>query len=108
MGHHAQDVAARVLDAGDGVDRAVGVVDVAEHDLALALDAGQGLGVGEIVSVAVALGHDDLALALIAGGESGLAVGDPAFRFKIERVFRVACLVKSINITAGQTASHNT
>jgi hypothetical protein len=35
----------------------------------------------------------------------GLADGDPAFRFRIERFLRVAYGVKSINITAGQTAS---
>lgn len=54
VGHHAEHIAAGVLDAGYVVDRAVGVVDVAEDHLALALDPGQGLGVGEEVSVAVA------------------------------------------------------
>src|SRR5690606_22954652 len=74
--HHPQHIAALVLQAGDVGDRAVGVVGVAEDDLALALDAFQRLFVGVVVPVGVALGHYDFALALIARGEAGLAVGD--------------------------------
>ena len=38
----------------------------------------------------------------------GLAVGDPAFRFRIERfLFMLSYPSKSINKTAGQTASRD-
>src|SRR5690606_14316464 len=66
--HHAQHIAAIVDDAGDVPGRAVGIVDIAEDHLALALEPVEGGLVGEIVPVAIALGHGHLPLALVAGG----------------------------------------
>jgi hypothetical protein len=63
-----------VHDAGDVAGRAVGIVLVAEHHLAFALDAVQRLFVGEEVALAVADGHHRRALLAEAGGEAGLAV----------------------------------
>ena len=60
--HHAEDVAALVEDAGDGVERAVGVggvggaavgVDVAEGDAVLALEPGERRVVAAVVAVAM-------------------------------------------------------
>jgi hypothetical protein len=78
MRHHAEHVARRVHDAGDVVDRAVrvGAFGVAEHDLAVALEPGQRLGIGKIVAVMMGdRAADHLALPVVAG-EGGVGVGD--------------------------------
>ena len=62
-----EHIALGVDDAGDVVDRAVGVgaFGVAEDDLAFAFDARQRFGVGEIVAVVMGdRAADDLALAV--------------------------------------------
>lgn len=59
MGHQAQNIATVVDDARDVVDRPVGVgaFGIAEDDLAFALDAGECVGIGEIIAVMVGYGH---------------------------------------------------
>jgi hypothetical protein len=57
MRHHAEDVAVFVEDAGDVVDRAVGVFAIAEGDLPFVFQFLQRLGFREIIAVAV--GDDD-------------------------------------------------
>src|SRR5690349_20674883 len=47
--HQADDVATLVAHAGDVVDRAVRVVDVAEHDAVAVLQLAQGLGAARVV-----------------------------------------------------------
>src|SRR5712691_3977384 len=75
--HHADDVAARVGDAGDVAERAVRVrarraarsvrVAIAEGDLAFALQPLQPFRIDVVVAVAVADGHaDDLAPGVLA------------------------------------------
>src|SRR5690606_42014240 len=62
MRHHPHDVAAPVADAGDVVERSVGVdgrsglavlVGVAEHDLAVRLQLREHVGIREVVALAV-------------------------------------------------------
>lgn len=65
MRHHAKHIAIFIHDAGDVVHRAVriGAFGIAEHHLAIAFDACQRFGVGEIVAVMVRhRAADDLAL----------------------------------------------
>ena len=75
VGHHAEDVAALVEDAGDVVEPSRwGSLGVAEGDAVLALEARQGVVVAAVVAVAMGDGRaDDLALAR-SGGE-GVSVG---------------------------------
>ena len=51
--HQADDVASLIADAGDVVDRAIGVVDVAEDDPVVGLQLGQRLGVTGVVALEV-------------------------------------------------------
>jgi len=72
VGHEAQDVAGPVDQAGDVVQRAIGIVGVAEDHLALALDAGKGVGVREEGAFAIAHSHHHLAAAAEGAGEAGV------------------------------------
>src|SRR5665213_2771980 len=70
MRHQAEHVALFAEDAGDVVERAVGVcaVGVTEGDAVLALESAQGLVVAAVVAVTVGDRRaDDLALAVAAG-----------------------------------------
>src|SRR5688500_11370354 len=53
MRHETEHIAAIIDDAGNVVERAVGIgaLGVAEHDLAFALDARERLGVGKEIAV---------------------------------------------------------
>ena len=66
MRHQAQDVALAIADAGDGVERAVGIrrgIDaavgraVAEDDLVVALEFGERGGVAEVIALGVGDGN---------------------------------------------------
>src|SRR5690606_23020765 len=61
VGHHAHDVAPGIGDAGDIVDRTVGVClgRVAEDHLAVVLDGFEGVGFGEIIAVVMGDGAAD-------------------------------------------------
>ncbi len=85
VGHHAEDVALFVGDAGDVVEGAVGVgggggfacgVAVAEEDLSVGFEAVEGGGVGVVAAFAVGDG-DAEDLAGVAGvGEGGVGLFD--------------------------------
>ena len=72
MGHQADHVAGPVADAGDVVDRAVGVVDVAEHHPVLVPELGQRVGVAGVVALEVVDGNAELGPDRHAGGEDGV------------------------------------
>ena len=66
MGHHAEDVAAFIEDAGDVLERAVGIGGrrdltggrgVAEGDAIVALESSERLAVAGVVAFHVADGH---------------------------------------------------
>jgi len=81
VGHEAEDVAVAVADAGDGVERAIGIglgivcsgvaavgMHVVKNNLVVALEIGERGGVAEIISFHVGDGHfQDLARARGAG-----------------------------------------
>ncbi len=77
MGHHADDVASLVHDAGNVVDGAVGVgaACIAEDDPAIVFQRLEGVSVGEIVAIMVRDGAGDhIALAHVAGEERGVVL----------------------------------
>src|SRR3990172_2398406 len=78
VGHEPEDVAAFVDDAGDALQGAVGVRlgrhftrrrAVTQDDAVLGVEAGEGLGVGVVVSLAVGDGHPEHVANLAGGGE---------------------------------------
>src|SRR5918994_6243836 len=78
VGHQADHVAALVGDAGDVVERAVGIdLEVAGDDLPLPLDPGQRVGVGDEAALAVLEGDRDLRALLVGQRPGGAVVLDP-------------------------------
>ena len=76
MRHQPQHIAAAIDYPRDPSRRAVWVGAIAEHHLALALQAVQGVFVGEEIALAIAHRHHRLAPVAKGGGEAGLAVDD--------------------------------
>ncbi|KQP04129.1 hypothetical protein ASF28_19455 [Methylobacterium sp. Leaf99] len=86
MGHQPEHVELFGVDARDGVERAVAVgvdgqcarrVAVAERHAAIAFEARDGVGVREVVALAVRHADVDDLLLGVGGGESGVGPLDP-------------------------------
>jgi len=76
VGHHAENIARIIEDAGNVVDRTVGVFAIAEGDTPFAFEPAQCFIIGKVVAVVVGYRHRNLLILTVALGENRIGIGD--------------------------------